>query len=59
MADRAKTKDPDTMGMDATWSDNRTSWDEDKSTKKQKEDKGKGHDWSKSIQGMSLDKARA
>ena len=36
-----------------------TSWDEDKSTKKEKEDKGKGHDWSKSIQGMSLDKARA
>ena len=34
-----------------------TSWDEDKSIKK--EDKGKGHDWSKSIQGMSLDKARA
>ena len=27
-----------------------TSWDEDKSTKKEKEDKGKGHDWSKSIQ---------
>ena len=36
-----------------------TSWDEDKSTKKEKEDKGKGQDWSKSIQGMSLDKARA
>ena len=36
-----------------------TSWDEDKSIKKEKEDKGKGHDWSKSIQGMSLDKARA
>ena len=36
-----------------------TSWDEDKSTKKEKEDKGKGHDWSKSIQGMSLDEARA
>ena len=35
-----------------------TPWDEDKSTKK-KEDKGKGHDWSKSIQGMSLDEARA
>ena len=36
-----------------------TSWDEDKSTKKDKEDKGKGWDWSKSIQGMSLDKAWA
>ena len=36
-----------------------TSWDEDKSTKKEKEDKGKGHNWSKSIQGMSLDEARA
>ena len=36
-----------------------TSWDEDKSIKKEKEDKGKGHDWSKSIQGMFLDKARA
>ena len=36
-----------------------TSWDEDKSTKKEKEDKGKGRDWSKSIQGMSLDEARA
>ena len=36
-----------------------TSWDEDKSTKKEKEDKGKGRDWSKSIQGMLLDKARA
>ena len=36
-----------------------TSWDEDKSTKKEKEDKGKGCDWSKSIQGMSLDEARA
>ena len=35
------------------------SWDEDKSTKKEKEDKGKGHDWSKSIQGMSLDEVRA
>ena len=37
-----------------------TSWDEDKSTKKEKEDKGKGCDWSKSISrnvfgwGMSL-----
>ena len=36
-----------------------TSWDEAKSTKNKKEDKGKGHDWSKSIQGMSLDEARA
>ena len=36
-----------------------TSWDEAKSTKNKKEEKGKGHDWSKSIQGMSLDKARA
>ena len=36
-----------------------TSWDEDKSIKKEKEDKGKGRDWSKSIQGMLLDKARA
>ena len=36
-----------------------TSWDEAKSTKNKKEDKGKGHDWSKSIQGMSLDKVRA
>ena len=36
-----------------------TSWDEDKSTKKEKEDKGKGHDWSKSIQEISLDEARA
>ena len=36
-----------------------TSWNEDKSTKKEKEDRGKGYDWSKSIQGMSLDKARA
>ena len=36
-----------------------TSWDEDKSTKKEKEDKGKGRDWSKSIQGMSLDEAKA
>ena len=35
-----------------------TSWDEAKSTEK-KEDKGKGYDWSKPIQGMSLDKARA
>ena len=36
-----------------------TSWDEDKSIKKEKEDKDKGCDWSKFIQGMSLDKARA
>ena len=36
-----------------------TSQDEDKSTKKEKEDKGKGCDWSKSIQGMSLNEARA
>ena len=36
-----------------------TSWDEAKSTKNKKEDKGKGYNWSKSIQGMSLDKARA
>ena len=36
-----------------------TSWDEDKSIKKEKEDKGKGHDWSMSIQGMFLDKVRA
>ena len=36
-----------------------TSWNEDKSTKKKKKDKGKGHNWSKSIQGMSLDKAQA
>ena len=59
MAERAKTKDPNTMDMDTTWSGNRTSWDEDKSTKKEKEDKGKGCDWSKSIQGISLDEARA
>ena len=36
-----------------------TSWDEAKSTKNKKEEKGKGRDWSKSIQGMSLDKAQA
>ena len=36
-----------------------TSWDEAKSTENKKEDKGKGQDWSKSIQGMSLDEARA
>ena len=35
------------------------SWDENKSTKKEKEDKGKGCDWSKSIQGMFLNKAGA
>ena len=35
------------------------SLDEDKSIKKEKEDKGKGQDWSKSIQGMSLDEAQA
>ena len=35
-----------------------TSWNEAKSTEK-KEDKGKGCDRSKSIQGMSLDEARA
>ena len=34
-----------------------TSWDEDKSTNK--DNKGKGHDWTSSIKGMSLDKARA
>ena len=33
-----------------------TSWDEDKSTK---DNKGKGHDWTSSIKGMSLDEARA
>ena len=36
-----------------------TFWDEAKSTENKKEDKGKGQDWSKSIQGMSLDEARA
>ena len=36
-----------------------TTWNEDKSIENKKEDKGKGCDWSKSIQGMSLDKARA
>ena len=36
-----------------------TSWDEAKSTENKKEVKGKGHDWSKFTQGMSLDKARA
>ena len=36
-----------------------TSWDEAKSIKNKKEDKGKGQDWSKSIQGMSLDEVRA
>ena len=34
-----------------------TSWDEDKSTKKEDKDKGKGYDWSKSIQGMNFDEA--
>ena len=34
-----------------------TSWKEDKSTKK--DNKGKGHDWTSSIKGMSLDEARA
>ena len=34
-----------------------TSWEEDKSTNK--DNKGKGCDWSSSIKGMSLDKARA
>ena len=34
-----------------------TSWEEDKSTKK--DNKGKGHDWTSSIKGMSLDKACA
>ena len=32
-----------------------TSWDEDKSTNK--DNKGKGHDWTSSIKGMSLDEA--
>ena len=36
-----------------------TSCDEDKSIKKKKKDKDKGQDWSKSIQEMSLDDARA
>ena len=34
-----------------------TSWDEDKSTNK--DNKGKGQDWTSSIKGMSLDEARA
>ena len=34
-----------------------TSWDEDKSTN-HKDNKGKGRDWTSSIKGMSLDKAR-
>ena len=34
-----------------------TSWDEDKSTNK--DNKGKGRDWTSSIKGMSLDEARA
>ena len=112
-AERAKTRDPNAMDIDATWSSNSkcfncsrehfakeckkpklqcseckflggshkkdcpqrgkgsrqahstkteegaTSWDEAKSTENKKEDKGKGHDWSKSIQGMSLNEARA
>ena len=36
-----------------------TSWDKDKRTKKEKENKGKDQDWSKSIQGMFLNKAQA
>ena len=113
MAERAKTRDPNAMDIDATWSSNNkcfncggehftkeykkpklqcgkckflggghkkdcsqrgkggwqarstkteegaTSWDEAKSIKNKKEDKGKGRDWSKFIQGMSLNKARA
>ena len=34
-----------------------TSWDEDKSTNK--DNQGKGRDWTSSIKGMSLDEARA
>ena len=34
-----------------------TSWDEDKSTNK--DNKGKGRNWTSSIKGMSLDKAHA
>ena len=34
-----------------------TSWEEDKSTKK--DNKGKGRDWTSSIKGMSLDEACA
>ena len=34
-----------------------TSWDEDKSTNK--DNKGKGYDWTSSIKGMSLNKAHA
>ena len=34
-----------------------TSWDEDKSTNK--DNKGKGCNWTSSIKGMSLDEARA
>ena len=34
-----------------------TSWDEDKSTNK--DNKGKGCDWTSSMKGMSLDKAHA
>ena len=33
------------------------SWDEDKSTNK--DNKGKGHNWTSSIKGMSLDEAHA
>ena len=36
-----------------------TSWDKNKSTKKEKDNKGKSNDWSKYIQGMSQDEARA
>ena len=52
MAERAKTRDPSPGVVIAT------SWDEDKSTKKEEDkNKGKGCDWSKSIQGMNFDKA--
>ena len=57
MAERAKTNDPNTMDMDTIWSGNSYLWDEDKSTKK--EEKGKGWDWSKSIQEMSFEEAQA
>ena len=113
MMEQAKTKDPNAMDINATWSSNNkcfncgreyftkeckkpklqcskckflssshkkncscwgkggrqahsakteegaTSWDEAKSTENKKEDKSKGHDWSTSIQGMSLDEVRA
>ena len=106
MVERAKTRDPNAMDIDAAWSSNSkclncsgehfakeykklklqcskckflssghkkdcshwgkgshqahsakkeegtTSWDKAKSTENKKEDKGKGRDWSKSIQGM-------